>query len=434
MNRVSAVVMGTDESLVADLKRCGEKADSLDLVLEFGHPFREMTELQMKKIRAASPQLIFIDLDDDAQTGCRVARYLADANPEPRIVAVGTGLPPEILVEAMRAGVSEYLEKPLSQESFDKAIDRLSRKFLTCPRKGAEAGGRMLLFFGAKGGAGSTTVATNLAIQLCRQTSGRVLLVDLDLTLGEIALYLGVEPRYGIVDLARNLHRVDGDLLGSYIASHGSGVDVLSAPFDPDEGRDIGSEEVERILEFLRGVYDWVVVDASNSLDSRMIAGLRTAEEIFVVTQIDVPSLRNIQRIRRVLKRVVPDRPLRVVINRFHPAGDITLKDVERTLGLEVFWTLSNDYDSVVHSINTGEPLVMNVPSVCEREMRELVGKITGIQPEPEQKPGWSSRLRQWRRRRMKISLPASLLDPVSDKEARPTPSIGATSLAGAGR
>lgn len=434
MNRVPAVVISTDESLVAGLRKCGEKADTLDLVLEFGLPFQELTELQMKKIRLASPQLVFIDLDDDPRTGCRVARYLADANPETRIVAAGTGVPPETLVEAMRAGVSEYLEKPLSQESFDEAIDRLSRKVPTGSRGSAETEGKVLLFFGAKGGAGSTTVATNLAIQLRRQTSERVLLVDLDLTLGEIALFLGIEPRYGIVDLARNLHRIDEGLLSSYIATHDSGVDVLSAPFDPDEGRGIGAEEVERILGFLRGVYDWVVVDASNSMDSRMIAGLRTAEEIFVVTQIDVPSLRNIQRVRRVLKRVVPERPLRVVINRFHSQGDITLKDVERTLGLEVFWTLSNDYESAVHSINTGEPLVMNVPSVCEREMGELVGKITGVQPEPEKKSRWPSRLRHRQGRRVRVSLPPSILDSVSEEEARPEPSIPAVLLAGAER
>jgi pilus assembly protein CpaE len=408
MNRIPAVVIGRDGSLVADLKRYGEKADALDVVLEFGIPFRELTELQMKKIRLASPRLVFIDLDDDARTGCKVARYLADANPETQIVAAGTKMSPEILVEAMRAGVSEYLEKPLSQESLDEAVDRLSQKLPNGSRGTTEEGGKVLLFFGAKGGAGSTTVATNFAIQLRRQTGERVLIVDLDLPLGEVALYLGVEPRYGIVDLARNLHRIDEDLLGSYITSHASGVDVLSAPFDPDEGREIGAEETRRILEFLRGVYDYIVVDASNSLDSRTIASLPIAEEIFVVAQIDVPSLRNIQRARRVLKRVAPERPLRVVINRYHAGGDITLKDVERSLGLEVYSTISNDYGAVLYSINSGEPLAMNAPSACVREMGELVGRITGVQREPDKKSRWAPRRRTGKKRER--SMPATVL------------------------
>lgn len=408
MNRVTSVVISTDGALIADLKRCAEKGDALDVTLEFGMAYRELTELQMKKIRLASPGVVFIDLDDDAGSGCRVARYLADAIPEVRIVALGTTVAPEALVEAMRAGISEFLEKPLTEKSFDAAIDRLSRRPSSVPCGTSESGGKVLLLFGAKGGAGSTTVATNLAIQLHRQTRERVLIVDLDLTLGEIALYLGVEPRYGIVDLARNLHRIDEGLLGSYIENHSSGVDVLAAPFDPDEGRGIGGEEVERILEFLRGVYDWVVVDASNSLDSRMLAGLRVAEEIIAVTQVDVPSLRNIQRIRRVLKRVAPVRPLRVIVNRFHWGSDIALADIERTLGLDVFWTLSNDYDSIAQSINTGQPLVMSSASVCGRELSGLVCKITGVEPDPERRSRWSLPWRSLRRR--EPSIPATVL------------------------
>lgn len=399
MNRVPSVVISTDGALVADLKRCGEQAGTVDLLLEFPIPYRELTEPQMKKIRLASPRLVFIDLDDDAPTGCKVARYLADSHPDALIVAVGSAVPSATLVAAMRAGVSEFVEKPISQPAFDEAVERLARKLAPSPRDRPAAEGNVLFFCAAKGGAGSTTVATNFAIHLRRQTGERVLIVDLDLTLGEVALYLGIEPRYGIVDLARNLHRIDEGLLASYIATHESGLDVLSAPFDPDEGRGIGADEVERILEFLRGVYDWVVVDASNSLDARMLAGLRTAEEVFVVTQVDVPSLRNIQRVRRVLKRVVPERSPRVLVNRFHPGTDITLKDVERTLGLEVFGTLSNDYGTIVHSINTGEPLAMSASSACGQEMDALVRKVSGMPAEPEKKARWQLKLPSLKRR-----------------------------------
>ena len=410
MNRVPSVVISTDGALVADLKRCGEQAGTVDLVLEFAIPCRELTEPQMKKIRLASPRLVFIDLDDDAPTGCKVARYLADSHPDALIVAAGSAVPSETLVAAMRAGVSEFVEKPISQLAFDEAVERLSRKLAPSPRDRAAAEGKVLFFCGAKGGAGSTTVATNFAIHLRRQTGERVLIVDLDLTLGEVALYLGIEPRYGIVDLARNLHRIDEGLLASYIATHESGLDVLSAPFDPDEGRGIGADEVGRILEFLRGVYEWVVVDASNSLDSRMLAGLRTAEEIFVVTQVDVPSLRNIQRVRRVLKRVVPERSPRVLVNRFHPGADITLKDVERTLGLEVFGTLSNDYGSIAHSINTGEPLAMSTASVCGPEMDALVRKVSGLPAESEKKARWQLKLPSLKRREAEVNARPQIL------------------------
>jgi pilus assembly protein CpaE len=152
-------------------------------------------------------------------------------------------------------------------------------------------------------------------------------------------------------------------------------------------------------VELLREVYDWVVVDASKSLDARLLAGLRTAEEIFLVTQVDVPSLRNIQRVRRVLKRVVPERSPRVLINRFHPGADITLKDVERTLGIEVFGTLSNDYGAIAHSINTGEPLAMTASSVNGQEMDALVRKVSGLPAESEKKARWQLKLPSLKRR-----------------------------------
>ena len=170
------------------------------------------------------------------------------------------------------------------------------------------------------------------------------------------------EPRYGIVDLARNLHRLDAELLGSYIAHHDTGLHVLSAPFDPEDGRAVGAAEVERIVGTLRAAYDWIVLDTSSSLDPAALAGMHAADEIFLVTQLDVSSLRNIQRIRRVLKRIGPDRAPSIVVNRFHSGVEITLKDVERALGLPIFGTLSNDYGSVARAINTGEPVVMRAP------------------------------------------------------------------------
>jgi Flp pilus assembly CpaE family ATPase len=141
-----------------------------------------------------------------------------------------------------------------------------------------------------------------------------------------------------------------------------------------------------------------------------MLAGLRTAEEIFVVTQVDVPSLRNIQRVRRVLKRVVPERSPRVLVNRFHPGADITLKDVERTLGLEVFGTLSNDYGSIAHSINTGEPLAMSTASVCGPEMDALVRKVSGLPAVSEKKARWQLRLPSLKRREAEVNARPQIL------------------------
>lgn len=399
MHRVPAVVISSDSALVADLKRCGEDSGAMELALEFGIPYRELTRPQVEKIRSVAPRFAFLDLDDDPATGVKVARYLADASSGTTIIALGTSVSSQALVAAMRAGVSEYLEKPLSPAALEDALERLSRKSAGSAREVPAQGGKVLLFLGAKGGAGSTTIAANLATRLHLQTGERVVVVDLDLRLGDVALHLGIEPRYGVVDLAKNLHRLDEELLGSYIAQHATGLHALCAPFDPEDGRAVGAAEVQRIVGILRGVYDWVVLDASSSFDAVAIAGMHAADEIFLVTQLDVSSLRNIQRIRRVLKRVVPTRTPSIVVNRFHSAVEITLKDVERTLGLPVFGTLSNDYGSVARAINAGEPVVLDAAATCREDLAALAAEIGGVEAEPERRTRWHWKLPSLKRR-----------------------------------
>src|SRR5690606_20229798 len=118
--------------------------------------------------------------------------------------------------------------------------------------------GQLFTFFSSKGGSGSTTIATNIAIVIHRLTSKRTLLVDLDLELGEVALLLGAEPRFNFVDLVENFHRMDSGLLASYIEQHASGVHLLPAPFHPQPASVASGDETRRILQFLRQHYDYI--------------------------------------------------------------------------------------------------------------------------------------------------------------------------------
>ena len=132
--------------------------------------------------------------------------------------------------------------------------------------------GKLFAIFSPKGGSGSTTVATNLAIHLHRLTGKRTLLVDLDLELGEIALQLGVEPRFSFIDMVRNFHRMDAELLASYIENHESGVHLLSAPYHPDRSEVVTGDQISRILQFLKRNYDYVIVDTSKLFSPATLA------------------------------------------------------------------------------------------------------------------------------------------------------------------
>jgi pilus assembly protein CpaE len=247
--------------------------------------------------------------------------------------------------------------------------------------KGGVRVSRLYSFFSPKGGSGSTSVATNVAVVLHRLTGKKTLLVDLDLELGEVALLLGVQPRFNFVDMVKNFHRMDAGLLASYIEQHPSGIHLLSAPFHPERAEVVSADDIRRILHFLKQHYDYVVVDTPGSFSPSTLAAFDQSDQVFVVTNLDLPSLRNIQRGLPMLKRVLPrgDEQIRMVVNRYSSDSAISLEDVERTIGLKVFGTISNDYEALIQSINSGKPIVLNGTSKYGRDVKALGARIAGL-------------------------------------------------------
>lgn len=343
-------------------------------------PSRPLDAEHLERLQSYEPQLVILHMPVDPDQFIRAAAAIAAGVPRCVLVGIGPELTAAHLLDAMRAGIAEYVPAPRGPDSVRDALERVMRKSGWGGAMAGRRNGKLLAFFSPKGGSGSTTVVTNVGIELHRITGKKTLLVDLDLELGEIASHLGVRPRFHFVDLVRNIHRMDADLLASYIESHKSGVHVLSAPFDPETGEQVGGEEITRILGFLRSHYDYVLVDASKSLGPPALAALQSADQIFLVTNMDVPSLRNLKRCVPILDRVTSgdEKRLRLVINRFNAKSLVRLEDIEETLGVEVYWTLSNDFETVITSISTGEPLVLQENCRYAQELRALAKDIAG--------------------------------------------------------
>jgi pilus assembly protein CpaE len=290
--------------------------------------------------------------------------------------------PPEFLLRAMQSGIAEYLTKPIQKGDLLAAIERARRSLAVQPAATKQVG-RLYVFFSPKGGGGATTIATNLAIQLHRLTGERTVLVDLNLELGEVAGFLGLEARYDFVDLARNLHRIDTGLLASYVTRHESGVDVLAAPYRPQMADSLPDDHVVQVLRLLRQHYDYVIVDSPKALTSRTVRALEAADGVFVVAQTNVPTVQNIQRAQALLERLAGNgKPVRLIVNRHEPEGVISLRDLENSVEMKVYWTIPNDYASVAYSMNSGKPLAMTTGSASARELEGLAARIAGLPAE----------------------------------------------------
>lgn len=382
---VRGALVSTDSAFRELVRQVVEGVDrGIRLGAEIAVPFASFSDEQLRLLRSAEPDLIFLDLENDPVLGIKLAQFLVDANPGLRFIAAGPMLEPEQLMAAMRAGISDYLRKPVTFDDLIESFDRLAHKLGRGPaeKKGGAAAGKIYSFFSPKGGSGSTTVATNTAIHLHRLSGRRTLLLDLDLELGEVALLLGVQAKFNFVDLVQNFHRMDAGLLSSYIERHESGVDLLSAPYHPDRAEVVTGEKIRHILQFLRQHYDYIVVDTSKSFTPSTLATFEQSDLVFLVTTVDLSSLRNIQRGLPMLKRMLPrgEEQIRLVVNRYNSRDAISIDDVKRAIGLSVYWTLSNDYEAVTHSHTTGKPIVLNGTSAYAKDLKALVSDVAGLQ------------------------------------------------------
>ena len=365
------------------------QSGDLEVLAVIEAPCAEITDVELDELQSGSPEIVFLDLEPNVPIGLRFAEFLGEAGLGEVLVGAASSLPPEKMREAMHAGLSDVLPKPVPSEEMRRAMEHARRRLPG--REGEEetdrGPGEVIVFFSAKGGTGCTTLCTNAAVDVHRATRRETLLLDLDLELGETALQMGVDPEFSVVDLVRNFHRVDSDLLASYIERHESGVDLLSAPREPADLEAVTEDLVERILAFLRRQYEYILVDAPKTFGPATMAALEAADRLVVVTTPDLPSVRNLARCLPLIDRVRdegPDDSIEMVVNRYEADALISEEQIEEVTGRPVFETVRNDYGAVMKAVNQGEPAVLNGASGFADDVWRMAGRLAGVEVEEE--------------------------------------------------
>ncbi len=378
---LDCAVISSDRLLVAKAARLmSDRQRGVGLVAQYTTPIADIDKAGAQQIRDSAAQVILLDLGDDPAAGLRLARFLAEDHPARTFVVTGPIVAPEVLLEAMRVGASEYLTRPIEDADLAAALTRATRRLAGAEGRDTAQPGHILAVYGAKGGVGVTTAATNLAIAISEETQKPTALVDLDLDMGSTAVLLGLRPRYSVLDVVKNLHRLDRDLLASYAEHHASGVHVLAAPAQMSPANALSRENTRSLLQTLRRHYDCVVVDLDHALSAVTLAALESADTILVLTTPDVASLNNTKRALATLQAVAHDaRRIHVVINRRRSTDVITSGDVKKTLGHDVFSTLAEESDVVTDSVNTGRPAVLRSKSKYARSVRQLSEQLLRV-------------------------------------------------------
>jgi pilus assembly protein CpaE len=298
-------------------------------------------------------------------------------HPSAGVALILSTLDPKLMLEAMRAGVTECVAEPITAKGIEEAVRRIAAT------AHAEPAGQVLAFVGAKGGVGTSTLAVNAAASLARASKTPVLLVDLHLGYGDDALFLGVEPRFSVLDALENVQRIDQSFLSGVVEKTAGGIHLLSSGAKtvhaPIEG-----PRMRALLESASQSYRLSVLDVPRA-SVMTLDSLDAASAIVVVTTQEVSAVRSAGQLAETLRHRYGTARVHVAINRFSRDTVISAEDVERVTVARVKHRIPSDYNTAIEALNAGTPFVIDpktrLGSSVSSMARDLAGLATKERP-----------------------------------------------------
>lgn len=333
-------------------------------------------------VTTSSPRRLVVDLGDAADPVTAVQMLRDTCAAETVIVAVGAVNDVKLYREICRAGAADYIVKPTTRDLLDEAIDRALRNH----EEGGDPAvkeaklGRLILFIGAKGGVGTSTLAMNCAWLLAHEHNQRVALVDLDLQFGTMSLDLDLEPGHGLCDALAHSNRVDGLFLKSAMVNESANLSLLASEEPLDRAVEINPEAAALLFEQLRRNYSYVVVDLPRGLLSASRELIAKATDVMVVCDLSLASVRDTLRVISYIRDGSPVGNVSVIANRaVNGRGQIPKADFERGIETKISYLVPDEPKAVALAANAGKPL----PAVAKRSavvntLRQITTAIAG--------------------------------------------------------
>jgi pilus assembly protein CpaE len=336
-------------------------------------------------IHQASPDVVIVSLDADRNKALQLIAQLNSEYPAMPILAVSSD--DKAILQALHRGAKFFLTQPVVLEELLTALRRIPGQNSggkDDPTPNKPLGCQVIAVLGSRGGIGCTSLAVNLGCTLAHDPSHSVVLVDLDLALGDADVALDLIPDHTLADVALNIERLDMAFLKRALVRHaGTGLMLLAHPMQMQDVGLIHEDHVQRLLNLLRASYTHLILDLSKGLTPTDLTALRMADLILLVGQLELSSLRNVVRMLMTLgtEDGLSDK-VRVIINRVGSdflEGDISLKKAEETIGKPIYYTVPNDAKAMIGSRNAGIPLIQHAPkSKVQVALTGLAAMLSG--------------------------------------------------------
>lgn len=382
-NNLEVVVVDPDSNSRADTNRALTMA-RFTVSGEAGYGIDAVTMAREK-----NPDVVVLAMEEPVARASQTMSGLADALPETPVIVYSSLSDAASVRRAMVSGARDYLVKPPRPEELARAIysvleqEERRRTRLTGQTADSAARGTVITVFGAKGGIGKTTISTNLATALCRNTNSSIAIVDMDTRFGDVAIMMDVVVEFSIADVGRNIEQVDRESIRDYLVQHNSGVEILPAPLHPTEWGALHRQHIARVIELLSQTHDYVVVDTPGAFNELVATALESADIILLVTSMDIASIKDTALALEMLRAAsVSEDKVKLVINHSTSSNSLRPEDVERVLEYEVYWRIPHDV-AVSNSNQLGQPIVLAKPYArASRAIMDMSYNLAGLRRE----------------------------------------------------
>ena len=349
----------------------------------------------IKKTEHLLPDIIIMDIDLPIMDGISATEAITLAHPNIGVILIDEQVDNNHIKAAMLAGAGDILFwDQIAKGEVDLAIRRLFqsaktrtanfRNIKVSDRKQNMRSPQVVTVFGAKGGAGKTTVAVNLAVAIARESKYKVVLVDLNLQFGDVVVYMDTKPRRTIAELVQERNQWDVQLVNSYLIEHNSGVKILPAPLRPDDAELVIPDYVEKIIMLLRQTFDFIIIDSPPYLSDALLTALDASNQIILLLPLDLPAVKNAKLCLNLLDTLHHSSKTKLVVNRGAKQFGVDMRDVEKTIDFIIAEEIPSDGNIVVNAANKGIPFVINHPqsavSKAIYKIAQLVIKDQGYQ------------------------------------------------------
>lgn len=329
------------------------------------------------------PDVILMDINMPVMDGIKATEVITGENPGTSIIMMSVQNDREYLHKAMAAGARDYITKPFTGDELVSSIIKvyeidLKRKSKIAVKKEDHTESKVITVFSTKGGVGKTTIASNLAVGIARQTRKKVALLDLDVFFGDVAVQLNINVRNTLSDLIKDISNLDVNLLEEFMMSHFSGVKILPAPLKPEYAEYITASHIEKIIKIARERYSYIILDTSQNFNEITLAALDASDIILFLTSMDLTSIKNTKTGLEVMESLKYSKEkLKIIINRGTEQYGIKYKDAELTLNSSIFAIFPDDQATVTNSLNKGIPFVLSrLDSRISKTMMDTAHKL----------------------------------------------------------